>query len=344
MPRPCRRAETGLEHVRNGAVIAVAQCLVSKDKEWKFEMYYRSGLVVLVVLALSLSAAGISYGRAATGQAEQSGTDRTLRDTAVAQHLAPGDLTADLTKAMHVPPAEIREDLEALGAVVNEKDGSILVPIPEGEAVFGSPEGEGYDDERPQFRASLPEYYMGAYEVTNAQWKRFADETGYGVPWPNGRIPLDCEDYPVADLNWGDAAAYCEWAGLRLPSELEWEKAARGTDGRDYPWGDVWDPTLCRNGVGGYDGSAPVGSYPDGRSPYGLFDMAGNVWEWCADWYDAAAYGYYARGDLSAPPRGEYRVLRGGAWSNCSEAYCRCALRSYDSWCGVRGFRVARDL
>jgi len=227
---------------------------------------------------------------------------------------------------------------------VNEKDGSILVPIPEGEAVFGSPEGEGYDDERPQFRASLPEYYMGAYEVTNAQWKRFADETGYGVPWPNGRIPLDCEDYPVADLNWGDAAAYCEWAGLRLPSELEWEKAARGTDGRDYPWGDVWDPTLCRNGVGGYDGSAPVGSYPDGRSPYGLFDMAGNVWEWCADWYDAAAYGYYARGDLSAPPRGEYRVLRGGAWSNCSEAYCRCALRSYDSWCGVRGFRVARDL
>ncbi len=323
-------------------MIAVAQCLVSKDKEWKFEMYYRSGLVVLVVLALSLSAAGISYGRAATGQAEQSGTDRTLRDTAVAQHLAPGDLTADLTKAMHVPPAEIREDLEALGAVVNEKDGSILVPIPEGEAVFGSPEGEGYDDERPQFRASLPEYYMGAYEVTNAQWKRFADETGYGVPWPNGRIPLDCEDYPVADLNWGDAAAYCEWAGLRLPSELEWEKAARGTDGRDYPWGYVWDPTLCRNGVD--DGSAPVGSYPDGRSPYGLFDMAGNVWEWCADWYDAGAYGYYARGDLSAPPRGEYRVLRGGAWSNCSEAYCRCALRSYDSWCGVRGFRVARDL
>jgi formylglycine-generating enzyme required for sulfatase activity len=330
--------------VRNGAVIAVAQCLVSKDQEWEFEMYYRSGLVVLVVLALSLSAAGISYGRAATGQAEQSGTDRTLRDTAVAQHLAHGDLTADLTKAMHVPPAEIREDLEARGAVVNEKDGSILVPIPEGEAVFGSPEGEGYDDERPQFRASLPEYYMGAYEVTNAQWKRFADETGYGVPWSNGRIPLDCEDYPVADLNWGDAAAYCEWAGLRLPSELEWEKAARGTDGRDYPWGDVWDPTLCRNGVGGYDGSAPVGSYPDGRSPYGLFDMAGNVWEWCADWYDAGAYGYYARGDLSAPPRGEYRVLRGGAWSNCSEAYCRCALRSYDSWCGVRGFRVARDL
>ena len=328
--------------MRNGAVIAVAQCLVSKDKKGEFGMYYRLGLVVLAVLALSLSAAGISYGRAATGQAEQGGTDRTLRDTAVAQHLGHGDLTADLTKAMHVPPAEIREDLEARGAVVNEKDGSILVPIPEGEAVFGSPEGEGYDDERPQFRASLPEYYMGAYEVTNAQWKRFADETGYGVPWPNGRIPLDGEDHPVVCVSWEDAQAYCEWAGLRLPSELEWEKAARGTDGRDYPWGYVWDPTLCRNGVD--DGSAPVGSYPDGRSPYGLFDMAGNVWEWCADWYDAGAYGYYARGDLSAPPRGEYRVLRGGAWSNCSEAYCRCALRSYDSWCGVRGFRVARDL
>ena len=344
MPRPCRRAETGLEHVRNRAVIAVAQCLVSKDQEWEFEMYYRSGLVVLVVLALSLSAAGISYGRAATGQAEQGGTDRTLRDTAVAQHLAHGDLTADLTKAMHVPPAEIREDLEALGAVVNEKDGSILVPIPEGEAVFGSPEGEGYDDERPQFRASLPEYYMGAYEVTNAQWKRFVAATGYDTSELCNDWYTDpaMAEHPVVCVSWEDAQAYCEWAGLRLPSELEWEKAARGTDGRDYPWGYVWDPTLCRNGVD--DGSAPVGSYPDGRSPYGLFDMAGNVWEWCEDWYDAGAYGYYARGDLSAPPRGEYRVLRGGAWSNCSEAYCRCALRSYDSWCGVRGFRVARDL
>ena len=266
---------------------------------------------------------------------------------AVAPESLPVGLTADLTKAMHVPPAEIVADLEARGAVVNEKDGSILVPIPEGEAVFGSPEGEGNDDEHPQFRASLPEYYMGAYEVTNAQWKRFADETGYGVPWPNGRIPRDRDDHPAAAISWEDAAAYCEWAGLRLPSELEWEKAARGTDGREYPWGDVWDPTFCRNDAGGdADGTAPVGAYPDGRSPYGLFDMAGNVWEWCEDWYDAGAYGYYARGDPSAPPRGDFRVLRGGSWSRCAEAGFRCAVRSHGGifWRHCRGFRVARDL
>jgi len=221
------------------------------------------------------------------------------------------------------------------------------VPIPEGEAVFGSPEGEGNDDEHPQFRASLPEYYMGAYEVTNAQWKRFADATGYGVPWSNGRIPLDGEDHPVEGLGWEDAAAYCDWAGLRLPSELEWEKAARGTDGREYPWGDGWDPTLCRNDAGGdADGTAPVGSYPDGRSPSGLFDMAGNVWEWCEDWYDERAYARYARGDLSAPPRGDFRVVRGGAWFNDYEAGFRCAGR-FNGYCwydGSGGGRVAKDL
>ncbi len=245
MPRPCRRAETGLEHVRNGAVIAVAQCLVSKDKEWKFEMYYRSGLVVLVVLALSLSAAGISYGRAATGQAEQSGTDRTLRDTAVAQHLAPGDLTADLTKAMHVPPAEIREDLEALGAVVNEKDGSILVPIPEGEAVFGSPEGEGYDDERPQFRASLPEYYMGASRVTGSAMEAVRGRDEIAVcPGPMGGSRWTVSS-PVADRSWGTHGACCgRWAGLRLPSELEWGEGGSGHGWAGLPWGDV-GPTLC---------------------------------------------------------------------------------------------------
>ena len=258
-------------------------------------------------------------------------------------HLMPLVCAPDLSRAAHrFDPALI-----PTGSVVNEKDGSILVPIPAGPAIFGSPDGSGDADEHPQFRASLPAYLIGLHPVTNAQYKRFVDATRHGAPadWRNGRIPPGPGNHPVVYVSWKDAKAYCDWAGLRLPSELEWEKAARGTDGRIYPWGNEWDKTRCVNGENQRnDGTAPVGSYPSGRSPYGLQDMAGNVWEWCADWYDSDAYDRYAAGGgLTPPASGSYRVLRGGSWCYGTHG-CRSASRSSfdpDYGCHNGGFRVA---
>lgn len=222
-----------------------------------------------------------------------------------------------------------------------------LVLIPAGEAVFGSTATErgSESDQRPQFRLDLPAYCIGKTEITNAQYQRFVLSTGHPAPtlWAGGQIPPGLESHPVVCVSWEDARSYCDWAGVRLPTELEWEKAARGTKGSTYPWGDRWDASRCQNTDSrGRSDTAPVGAYPTGVSPYGLQDMAGNAWEWCEDWYDPAAYSRYALGTYAPPKSGACRVLRGGGWNFPGNS--RCALRSYGGPTGRyidAGFRVA---
>lgn len=230
------------------------------------------------------------------------------------------------------------------------KDGAEMVYIPAGAFTMGSTDSE---EEQPIRKVMLDGYYIYRTPVTVAQYAAFCRATGYRIPKVIGKPPK--RNHPVVGVSYDDALAYCRWASgtkpgsVRLPTEAEWEKAARGTDGRLYPWGNTLTHKRLWYSVdrhGDARDTKPVGTYPSGASPYGVLDMAGNVWQWCSDWYDL---GFYAsrqaterNPDNQSVGEKKYRVLRGGSWKGNDPINFRSAFRDdFDptKWDDHSGFR-----
>jgi len=221
-----------------------------------------------------------------------------------------------------------------------------MIEIAAGSFIMGSDEGDAEDS--PAHEPDLPAYEIDRFEVTNADYAAFeadtghvtfAAEQGFGTwrdMWGEGQ-----DNHPVVMVTWNDAQAYCEWLGKRLPTEAEWEKAVRGTDGRRFPWGNEWGPDKANVKERGLRGTSAVGSFGAGASPYGVDDMVGNVWEWTADWY--LPYPGNAAGD---PYYGEkFRVTRGGGWFDVeaqATTFSRNAADPSKTANDDLGFRCAR--
>ena len=197
----------------------------------------------------------------------------------------------------------------------HRKDGSDLIFISGGEFTMGS---DDYSDERPAHRVQLDSFWIGRNEITNRMYRQFQLATNHRPSdFANDKL-YNADDQPIVGVDYSDASAYCEWAGGRLPTEAEWEYAARGTDNRTYPWGNE-KPDTDRAVYGlvyGKGGSAvAVGTAPGDVSPFGVHDMAGNVLEWCSDW--AGPYESDSVGPVSNPQgsgQGNHRIMRGGCW------------------------------
>ena len=258
-----------------------------------------------------------------------------------------------LHPAMAAPPVEKAAKELATGqkpsqdkpAAAKPPEGSMVV-VPAGEFTMGSAAGDS--DEQPEHKVHVDAFSMDVYEVTVGQYAAFLQAKGIDQPsdWKTMNQSAH-QKRPIANVDSTDASAYCKWAGKRLPTEAEWEKAARGTDGRIYPWGnDAPTPLHANFGKSEWNNHgvlAPVGSFEAGKSPYGIYDMAGNVWEWVSDWYD---YNYYKSSpslNPTGPSSGGTKAIRGGAWSSNPRAM-RSTNRSLISPTdqGLNGFRCAK--
>lgn len=209
------------------------------------------------------------------------------------------------------------------------RDGVKMILIPAGDFMMGSNEQQ---NEKPPHHVVLDDFYLDINEMTTEQYARFLDATRRPEPGYWRTVILGRHsDRPVVGVTWEDAQAYCGWAGKRLPTEAEWEKAARGTDSRLYPWGgkepSFQDANFGKAMWNGYDTLSPVGAMPHGQSPYGINDLAGNVWEWVADWFDADYYQQSPQRNPIGPESGTTKVIRGGAW-DLQPSFLRAPYRS----------------
>jgi len=241
----------------------------------------------------------------------------TERETA-STHSTSGEIGGEAAETLdsNVPPPDF--------------DPEEMVFVPAGPFIFGA--GREYPGDTATKTINLPAFYLDKYEVTNAQYQKFVQATGHPPPeyWNGTEYPEGKAYYPVEMVSWYDALAYAEWAGKRLPTEFEWEKAARGTDGRRWPWGNEFEAVPANVRHLQIGDTVPVFRFPESASPYGCLHLAGNVWEWTASKYDQAY---------------NWRVLRGGCWL-ADEISARCAHRygmPPDRRSRYVGFRCARD-
>ncbi|VEN73831.1 conserved exported hypothetical protein, Sulfatase-modifying factor-like [Candidatus Desulfarcum epimagneticum] len=252
------------------------------------------------------------------------------------------------------------------GKYISEKDQAQMAFIPEGAFVMGSRSGN--DNEKPAHAVWLSDFYMDISEVNNARFEKFVKESGYRPqgPWRRGYAPGQ-GDYPVRFVTWHDANAYADWAGKRLPTEAEWEKAARGEKSLVYPWGDDWNPRFVENPQNDFS-PVKTDAFPERAAPYGCLGMGGNVWEWVADWYDRFYYREFEDGSVAenpagpedgAPPlkrfmdagagagneRSTLKVIRGGgSWGRFAKENARTSKRMWANpsyWLNDTGFRCA---
>jgi formylglycine-generating enzyme required for sulfatase activity len=266
-----------------------------------------------------------------------------------------------LPVATAAPASTPRATPAAVAGITDGYGDYVLVPAGE----FRMGDDAQLARERPAHVVELDAFYISKFEITNRQWKQFRDDPGYDDPkfWPGGRVvPRDqvpywsqannhgggtpgSDAYPVIGVNWDSATAYCAWLSAktgkryRLPSEAEWEKAARGTDGRRYPSGQTIDRRQANYvGAQAYDTVMPVGSLEGGASPYGAYDMAGNVLEWTQDWYDRDYYSVSPRKNPPGPASGAYRVVRGGSFF--VEAFDLRSTARFAAWPSFRAHRM----
>jgi len=204
------------------------------------------------------------------------------------------------------------------------KDGKEMVWIPGGRFLMGDRWGDGRPDEKPVHPVKVDGFWMDTTEVTNAEFKKFVDATGYKVEgrW---RYDPDRPNYPAQYVSWNDAVAYAKWADKRLPTEAEWEYAAGGPNHYKYSLGNTFDPNKYSGSKSKSVEPEPVASYPP--NGFGLYDMSGNVWEWCNDWYDSNYYTKSPFDNPKGPSTGEQRVLRSGSWSELPSKSLRVAIR-----------------
>lgn len=297
-------------------------------------------LMIVIALTLFILASACNF-------ADRVGsTAAEIEPTETREPTATPTLEPTVTPQPTITPTPV-PDYNIGSKMVNPVDGVTIVYVPAGEFLMGSEDEDARGCEKPEHMVYLDAFWIYQHPVTNEAYRKCVEDGGCHTPAVLSHFESsEYADHPVTFVNWHSASDYCEWAGGRLPTEAEWEKAARGTDGRKYPWGN--DPLTgeranfcdvnCPMGYAisdmddGYETTSPVGSYPLGASPYDVLDMAGNVLEWVADWYGTDYYSRSPYENPTGPTSGEYKVTRGGSWLTY-EGFLRVSSRyGFDTW------------